>query len=462
MKPYRGLKKNIYGLLLVLPFIFFMKAEAAMIDQVKETVLSNGLKVLLLENHKVPEVTFQVWYRVGSRNEAWGKTGLSHMLEHMMFKGTRTVTGEAFTKAIEEIGGNDNAFTSKDFTAYFENVPSDRVQVPIELESDRMRNLLLRQEDFGPERAVVMEERRMRTEDNPQAFLIEQVEATAFQSSPYHWPTIGWAEDIEHFTLEDLKHYYRLYYSPANAFLVVVGDFRQDDLLPRLEKAFGVIPQGEKPGQDKGIDPPQSGERKLYVSREAELPFIYAGYHVPNLHHPDGYVLEVVSALLSGGKSSRFYQRLVREKQLALNVEADQPLLSRDPGLFTLSGQPFPGREAADLEKALDQELARLKTEKLEDKELQKVKNQLEAEFIYRQDSFFYQAMMLAQQEITGHWQTIDDYLPGIRKVTAEDIRRVAEKYFLPANKTVGILNPLPVKDRGPNKNPSGKGSVLR
>jgi zinc protease len=456
------LRTKIFGILLLLSLILFINAEAAMIAQVTETVLSNGLKVLLLENHKVPEVTFQIWYRVGARNEAWGKTGLSHMLEHMMFKGTRAVSGEAFTRAVEEIGGNDNAFTSKDFTAYFENVPSDRVRVPIELEADRMKNLLLRQEDFEPERAVVMEERRMRTEDNPQAFLAEQVEATAFQTSPYHWPTIGWAEDIKLFTLQDLKQYYRLYYSPGNAFLVVVGDFRADDLLPRLEKAFGAIPQGEKPSQDRGIDPPQSGERRLNVTREAELPFIYSGYHVPNLHHPDGYVLEVIAALLSGGKSGRFYQGLVREKQLALHVEADNAFLSRDPSLFTLSAQPFPGREAADLEKALDQELERLKKERVEDRELQKAKNQLEADFIYRQDSFFYQGMILAQYEIAGSWKNIDDYIPNIRKVSAEDIQRVAGKYFIPENKTVGILNPLPVKDRGLKKNPSGKGSVLR
>jgi zinc protease len=453
----------VYAALSLLSFIFIINSEAAMVDQVQETFLSNGLKVLMLENHKAPEVTFQVWYRVGSRNEEWGRTGLSHMLEHMMFKGTKTVSGEAFTRAVEEIGGNDNAFTSKDFTAYFENVISDKVQVPLELEADRMHNLLLRQEDFVTERSVVMEERRMRTEDSPQGYLAEQVEATAFQASPYHWPTIGWAEDIELFTLEDLKQYYGLYYTPANAFLVVVGDFRKEDLLPRLEKAFGPIPKGKSPDQTRGTDPPQAGERRIYVTKEAELPYVLMGYHVPNLRHPDGYALEVMAALLAGGKSSRFYQNLVREKQLALDADADNALLSRDPNLFTLSGQPFPGREAGELEKDLLLEVERLQKEKVGDPELEKAKNQLEAAFIYGQDSLFYQGMILAQHEIAGTWKTIGDYIPAIRKVTAEDIQKAAEKYLVPKNRTVGILIPLPPKEGRPTKkNPSGKGDIVR
>jgi zinc protease len=192
-------------------FLFFSvtPSEAGLKEQVFETALPNGLKVILLENHKAPLITFQVWYRVGSRNEAWGKTGLSHVLEHMMFKGTEKVGPEEFSRIIQENGGNLNAFTSYDNTAYFENLSSDRIQVAIDLESDRMQNLVLRQEDFQPERMVVVEERRLRTEDNPQAFLMEQMMATAFQIQPYHWPIIGWMEDLSQLTLEDLKSYYR-------------------------------------------------------------------------------------------------------------------------------------------------------------------------------------------------------------------------------------------------------------
>jgi zinc protease len=425
-------------------FLIASLAEAGLKDQVFESTLANGLKVILLENHKAPLVTFQVWYRVGSRNEQWGKTGLSHMLEHMMFKGTAKVGPEEFSRIVQENGGNDNAFTSRDFTAYFENLSGDRVQVSIDLESDRMQNLILREEDFRTERMVVMEERRLRTHDNPQAFLLEQVEATAFQISPYHWPTIGWMEDIARFTLEDLKNYRRTYYHPANAFLVVVGDFRKEDLLPRIEKAFGAIPQGSSPNQTRDQDPQQVGERRVFVHKEAHLPYLLMGYHVPNLRDPDGYVLEVIAALLGEGKSSRLYQSLVRDQRLVLSADADYSLLSHDPGIFFLSSEILEGKEVSDVEKALDREIARLQREPVGSHELQKAKNQLESSFVYSQDSLFYQAMLLARSEIALGWKTIDAYLPSIRKVTPQDIQRVAKRFLIPENRTVGILIPLP------------------
>jgi zinc protease len=445
--------KKFFGIISLLLFIFGFSwsapSEAGLRDRVFEAVLPNGLKVILLENHKAPLITFQVWYRVGSRNEEWGKTGLSHMLEHMMFKGTKKVGPEEFSRIIQENGGNDNAFTSRDHTAYFENLSSDRGQVSLDLESDRMQNLLLREEDFRTERMVVMEERRMRTEDDPQAFLMEQVEAAAFQISPYHWPTIGWKEDIARFTLEDVKKYYHTYYHPDNAFLIVVGDFRKEDLLPRIERAFGPIPKGVTPNQEKDIDPKQTGERRIFAKKEAQLPFLVMGYHVPNLREPDSYVLEVMAAILSAGKSSRLYQGLVREKQLVLDADADHSLLSRDPSLFYLSAQPLPGKEVGEVEKALNEEIERIQKELVGGHELQKAKNQLEASFIYGQDSLFFQAMLLAQHEIDLSWRTIDDYIPSIRKVTAEDIQRVAKQYLSPDNRTIGILIPLPPKEGG-------------
>ena len=435
---------------LLVCFLSIPFSEAGLRDQVFETVLPNGLKVILLENHKAPLVTFQVWYRVGSRNEEWGKTGLSHMLEHMMFKGTEKVGPEEFSRIIQENGGNVNAFTSRDYTAYFENLSADRVQVAIELESDRMQNLVLREEDFRTERMVVMEERRLRTEDNPQANVQEQMEATAFQIQPYHWPTIGWMEDIARFTLEDLKSYYRTYYNPINAFLVVVGDFKKEELLPRIEKAFSSYPKGAMPKQERDKDPPQNGERRIFVKKEAQLPYIVMGYHVPKLSDPDSYVLEVIATILSGGKSSRLYQSLVREKRLVLSADADHSLLSRDPSLFYLSTDLLPGKDAAEVEKALDQEVERLQREPVGERELEKAKNQLEASFVFGQDSIFYQAMLLAQHEITLNWRAIDDYIPSIRKVSSEDIQRVAKRYLIPDNRTVGILIPLPPKEGMP------------
>jgi len=437
--------------LLLLSFIFLVPiSEAGLKEDVSETVLSNGLKVILLENHKAPLVTFQVWYRVGSRNEAWGKTGLSHMLEHMMFKGTERVGPEEFSRIIQENGGNDNAFTSHDYTAYFENLNADRVQVSIDLESDRMQNLLLREQDFQTERMVVMEERRLRTDDNPQAVLTEQVMATAFELQPYHWPIIGWMEDIARFTLEDLRAYYQAYYNPTNAILVAVGDFKKKELLPKIEQAFGSYPKGVPPVQERDTDPQQIGERRILVKREAQLPSLVMGYHVPNLREKDSYVLEVIATLLSGGKSSRLYQSLVREKRLVLSVDADHSLTSRDPSLFTLSAELLPGKEVAEAEKAFDQEVDRLQKELVGNQELEKARNQLEASFIFAQDSLFYQAMLLAQQEIALSWKAIDDYLPSIRKVSPEDIQRVAKKYLTPDNRTVGILIPLPPKEGKP------------
>jgi len=447
--------KKIVSFFALLPIFFFITAsEAGLKEQVFETALPNGLKVILLENHKAPLITFQVWYRVGSRNEAWGKTGLSHVLEHMMFKGTEKVGPEEFSRIIQENGGNLNAFTSYDNTAYFENLSSDRIQVAIDLESDRMQNLVLRQEDFQPERMVVVEERRLRTEDNPQAFLMEQMMATAFQVQPYHWPIIGWMENLSQLTLEDLKSYYRTYYNPVNAFLVVVGDFKKDELLPKIEKAFGAYARGVAPDQDKVKDPPQVGERRISVKKEAQLPFLVMGYHVPNLRDPDSYVLEVIATILSGGKSSRFYQSLVREKRLVLSADADHSLLSRDPSLFYISADLLPEKEVAEVEKALDQEVERLQKEPIGENELEKAKNQLEAAFTYGQDSVYYQAMLLAQHEISLNWRAIDNYLPAIRKVSAEDIQRVAKKYLVPDNRTIGILVPQSPKETKPM--PSG------
>jgi zinc protease len=276
------------------------------------------------------------------------------------------------------------------------------------------------------------------------------MEATAFLTSPYHWPTIGWKEDIEGFTLEDLKAHYRTYYNPVNTILIVVGDFKRQELLPKIEKAFGSIPKGIAPSQEKDVDPTQTGERRVFMKKEAQLPYIVMGYHVPNLREQDSYALEVIASLLSAGKSSRLYQSLVREKRLVLSVDADQSLLSRDPGLFYLSAELLPGKEVAEVEKALDQEVERLKKEFVGAHELEKAKNQIEASFIFGQDSLFYQGLLLAQHEIALTWRAIDNYLPSVRKVSPEEIQRVAKKYLIPDNRTVGILIPLPPKEGKP------------
>jgi zinc protease len=460
-----GLRTALVSAFCCLTFMFIgvPPSSAGLADKVSEVTLGNGLKVILLENHKAPIITFQVWYRVGSRNEEWGKTGLSHMLEHMMFKGTEKTGPEEFSKIIQENGGNDNAFTSRDFTAYFENLSADRAGVAIDLESDRMVNLRLREEDFRTERMVVMEERRMRTEDNPSAFLQEQLEAAAFQLQPYHWPVIGWMEDVEDLTLGDLRSYYKKYYNTVNSFIVVVGDFKKEEVLGMIEKAFGSIPKGVLPEQKRDLDPQQTGERRIYVKREAQLPSLVIGYHVPNLGRPDSYALEVLATILSGGKSSRLYRSLVLDRQLAFSVDVQNSLLSKDPGLFYLSADLRPGKEVAAAEKALDEEIEKLQKEPVGEKELEKAKNQLEASFIYGQDSFFYQAMLLAEYEISMNWRAIDEYLPSIRKVSRDDIMRVAKQYLKKDNRTVGILVPLPPERANPTvPGVSPKGRAVR
>lgn len=416
---------------------------------VTEKVLPNGLKVLLKEEHKAPVVTFQVWYKVGSRNEQLGRTGLSHLLEHMMFKGTKKYGPKYFSRTVMKNGGNDNAFTSRDYTAYFENFASDRIHISLELESDRMQNLLLDPREFESERKVVMEERRMRYEDDPVSSMLEQMMATAFLAHPYQWPVIGWMADLESITRDDLYRHYKQYYTPNNATIVVVGDFDTGRLLPQIEKYFGRIPRGPELPRVTAREPGQSGERRIVVRREAELPFVFVGYHTPNLVHPDSYALEVMEAIISGGRSSRIYRSLVYEKQIALEAGGDYDRISADPNLFYIYAGVMPGRKVEEVEAALYAEIERLKTEPVTDEELQKAKNQIEAGFIMAQDSVFYQAMLLGKYETVADWRLLNKYLEGIRAVTKDDIQRVAREYFTEDNRTVGIL--IPKKSKAEN-----------
>ncbi len=410
---------------------------------VTEKVLPNGLKVLLKEEHKSPVVTFQVWYKVGSRNERLGTTGMSHLLEHMMFKGTKKYGPKTFSQTVQRNGGNDNAFTGKDYTAYFETFAADRIAISLDLESDRMQNLLIDPKEFEPERKVVMEERRMRTDDDPTTTMVEQMTAEAFIAHPYEWPVIGWMADIGNITRDDLYNHYRMYYAPNNATIVVVGDFDARTLLPQIEKYFGKIPRGPAAPRIAAIEPKQLGERRIIVKKQAELPAVFAGYHTPDLKHPDSYALEVLQGVLSSGKSSRLYKSLVYEKQVALYAGGDYDNIANDPNLFYLYAGVMPGKTTVEVEKALYEEIEKLKNAPVTDDELQKAKNQIEASFIMGQDSVFYQAMLLGQYETVATWKLLDTYVASIRAVTKEDVQRVAKEYFSEDNRTVGILVPI-------------------
>ncbi|MFZ6016768.1 MAG: M16 family metallopeptidase [Nitrospirota bacterium] len=430
-------------IVIVLVFIFLSMPRTIYAADVKEYRLDNGLKVLIIEEHKAPIATFQIWYRVGSRNEQIGKTGLSHLLEHMMFKGTYRYGSKAFSKIIQKNGGVDNAFTTKDYTMYYQTLSSDRIGLSIELESDRMTNLVMDSKETLSERSVVMEERMMRYEDDPYNSLFEEVMAAAFKSHPYQWPVIGWMSDISSIERDDLYNYYRAHYAPDNAVIVVSGDVKPDEVIDGIKLSFGKIPPGpsRKPVISKEVE--QKGERRVYLKRQAELPYILIGYHTPSFPEEDSYALEVLGTVLSGGKSARLYKSLVYEKKLAIWAFADYSGLHKDPYLFFFAATASPQRSIDDVEKALYAEIEKIKKETPSEREVQKAKNQIEASFIFSQDSIYSQAELTGLFEMLGDYRLKDKYLEGIRKVTPEDVVRVAKKYLKEENRTVGILIPI-------------------
>ena len=413
----------------------------------REFVLANGMKVLLIEVPKAPVATVQVWYKVGSRNEVMGRAGLSHMLEHMMFKGTTKYPKGSFSRLIRKNGGMDNAFTSQDFTAYFENLAADRVDLALELEADRMQGLLFDMNELKTEREVVKEERRLRTEDDPQGALVEALFAQAFLSHPYHWPVIGWFGDLDAMTLDDLQRHYDTFYSPNNATLIIVGDIKADTLLATIKQLFEPIPRGPEPKPLTIIEPEQKGERRFLLKREAQVPFVMMGYRVPNYTSEDSYALDILESILQRGKSSRLYQSLVYDQKSALAVGAEYSLMQTDPGLFYFYALVSPGQKVEAVEEALNKEIKRLQADPPTDQELQRAKNQVEAARVFEQDSNFRHAMLLGQAETVGAgWRKVDQFLERIRAVTAKDVQRVARQYLTDDNRTVGSLIPVPSK----------------
>ncbi|MBI3301331.1 MAG: insulinase family protein [Deltaproteobacteria bacterium] len=417
--------------------------------KVTQDTLPNGLTVLLLEDHRAPVVTLQVWYKVGSRNERPGITGISHLLEHLMFRGTPRYGHGAFSRLVQEKGGMDNAFTSDDHTVYFENIAAPHLDLLLTLEADRMANLTLDDTGFEAERKIVMEERRLRTTDEPAADLMEQVSAAAYTAHPYGWPVVGWMSDLEAITLDEVKQYRQVFYAPDNAILVVAGDGTPDTLLPKVKAAFGGIPAGPKPPAVTATEPPQRGERRVTLKRPAALPLYMAAYHVPNFTSDDSFALSLLSVILAGGRSARLQTTLVENKALVLAADADYDRTSRDPTLFVLSMRIAPGKKWQEAEAALYQEVEKLKTKPVTEKELQRAQNLVEAAFTYGQDSLFYRAQQLGEYAALGDWSLIYKVIPGIRAVAAADIQRVAQTYLREENCTVGVLIPAgaPVRE---------------
>ena len=402
---------------------------------IQEIILENGLKVLLLEDRKSPAVTFQVWYRVGSRNERDGKSGLSHFLEHM-------VGPKDYSRVIAKNGGESNAFTTTDVTVYFATMSRASIDTAIDMEAARMAKVMLDGAQFEPEKKVIVEERRLRTEDSPVADLGELTSAVAYMNHPYRRPVIGWMKDIENLTPEDLEAHYRTYYLPNNAFVVVVGDFSIPGMLTKIRSSFGKIPRGPDPPRSISEDPPQRGEKRVILKREAELPFLLIYYRAPNMKDPDSIALDLLTTILAGGRSSQLYKELVYDKRLARSVDASYYGLSIDPTVLSITAQIMPDKSPAEVERVVDAVLDRIKAEPVSDQELEKAKNQIAADFVFNQDGVYGQAITIGYFESAAQWQLINEYLDGVKKVSAADILRVSRQYLQNDQRTIGTLIP--------------------
>ena len=419
-------------------------------EEAVEYRLDNGMKLIVKPDRRAPIVVSQVWYKVGASYEPDGITGVSHVLEHMMFKGTEAHGPNEFSRIISENGGEENAFTGDDYTAYFQTLANDRLEVALELEADRMRNLTLAPEEFAKEVEVVKEERRLRTEDKPTSLTYEQFQAVAYRSLPYGRPVIGWMNDLENMTVTDLEHWYRLWYAPNNATLVVAGDVEPADVLSMVKRHFGGFKPESVPPLKPLREPSHHGTARLVVRAPAKQPYLVMGYRTPVVATADEpwepYALEMLAAVLDGGESARFSRNLVRGSEVAASAGADYTAFSRLPGLFELDGIPATGRTVDELEQALMAEVEVLKETLVGEGELERIRAQVVADRVFEQDSLFYQAMQIGALETQGYdWRLLDDYVDNMRRVTAEQIRQVARKYLVEDQLTVARLDPRPI-----------------
>lgn len=414
---------------------------------VQERILTNGLKVLVKEQHRSPVVVSQIWYKVGSSYEPAGITGISHMLEHMMFKGTDNHPAGQFSKIIAENGGRENAFTGRDYTAYFQTLEKSRLAISFELEADRMQNLHLLASELKKELQVVMEERRMRTEDKPRAKLQEYLMAMAYTNSAYRNPVIGWPEDIENYQVDDLQAWYKKWYAPNNATLIVVGNVQAEEVFKLAQQYFSKIPQVAIKPLKPQKEMQQVGVRRMTIKLPAKVPYILMAYKVPSLnvieHTWEAYALDVLAGVLDGGDSARLATRLQRGQKIATSVGAGYDLGGRLEELFLFEATPVAGKSLLDMELALKKEIRILQQELISDKELERVKAQVLASSVYEQDSLFYQAMKLGMYETVGlGWQTSENYMQKITQVTAEQVRLVAKKYLIESHLSIAYLDP--------------------
>ncbi len=435
------MKKN---LLFVVALLMAMPLQAKTV----ETQLDNGLKIIVREDHRAPVVTSQVWYRIGSTYEHDGITGVSHVLEHMMFKGTKKHKPGEFSRIIAANGGRENAFTSANYTAYHQRIASDRLEICFELEADRMRNLVFLPKEYKKEVEVVKEERRMRVDNQPKSKLYEQFNATAFLNSPQRIPTIGWGGDLDYLKMEDARAWYQKWYAPNNATLVVVGDVKPEKVIALAKKYFGPLKPShiDKPKPRPEID--QQGERRIELFGQTANPYVVMGYKTPVLlgHKTlkkDIFALDVLSAILDGGNSARISRHMLRGSEIAVQAGTSFDTFDRLPGLFIFAATPSKGVKPAQLETAFKKEITDLQKTPVTAEELERVKAQVIASKVYERDSLFYTGMQIGMLESMGYdWRMLDSYADDIRAITAQDVQRVAKKYFDDKKLTVATLWP--------------------
>ncbi len=435
--------RSMWGMLLGL---FVATAQAAVTD----VTLDNGMRVIVKEDRRAPVMVSQVWYRAGSVDEVNGATGVAHVLEHMMFKGTKSVPPGEFSKRIAAAGGRENAFTSRDYTAYFQQMQKDRLELSMQLEADRMANLQISDELFSKEIQVVMEERRMRTDDKPQSVLYERLMATAFQTHPYGRPIIGWMNDLEHMSAQDARDWYQRWYAPNNATLVVAGDVDADAVIALARRHFGALPMRELPPRKPQQEPEQLGIKRMVVKAPAKVPYLLMAWHAPTLrdwqNDWEPYALQILAGVLDGNDSARLQKSLVKTQQIAASVSAGYDAVSRGPGMFMIDASPVEGKTVAELESAIRNELQKVQREGVSEAELKRVKAQVIAADVYQRDSLFFQAMQLGEYAKVGlPLEALDGRVDKLRSVTAEQVQAVARKWLQDDRLNLAELDPQPM-----------------
>lgn len=428
----------------------FLPSGAHAGPNAQEFRLANGLKLIVQEDRRAPTVVNMVWYRAGSIDEQSGTTGVAHVLEHMMFKGTKRLKPGEFSAKVAALGGRENAFTSRDYTGYHQQVEKSRLEQVMALEADRMQNLVLDPAEFAKEIRVVMEERRLRTDDKPLSLLYEAFNATAYAASPQRNPVVGWMNDLQNMTAADAQAWYDRWYAPNNATIVVAGDVDARQVLKLAEKHFGKIPPKTLPKTKPQEEPPQRGIKRVTVKAPAENPFLLMGWKVPKLQDvekdDDPFALEVLAAVLDGYDNARLPAKLVRTERIANSVDAGYSGISRGPVMFMLSGEPTKDTSVEQLEAALRAEIERIAKEGVSADELRRVKAQLIASQVYKRDSVYGQAMEIGAMEMSGiSHKLIDRIIERLGAVTPAQVQAVAQKYFSDDQLTVATLSPLPL-----------------